>query len=130
MLLARSLFWKGSRYPMANVFPFNVEVCVAPQGHGYSEVHVDAPNPFFPAGAILRGHEFHYSRIAGCDNPVYTAGFVVRGSGCFPGRDFVVSHNVMASYMHLHALATSEWATGFLSAARRFSTHSQLRVRK
>jgi cobyrinic acid a,c-diamide synthase len=118
MLLARSFAWKGIRYPMANVFPIELEVCDRPQGHGYSEVRVDAPNPFFAVGAVLHGHEFHYSRIVGGEAPAATACAVVRGSGCFPGRDFIVSRNVMASYTHLHALATPEWAVGMLRAAR------------
>ena len=124
MLLARSLIWKGQRYPMANVFPFDVEVRDAPQGHGYSELHVDSPNPFFAAGTVLHGHEFHYSRVAGMDEPLQTACAVARGAGCFSGRDSVVFRNVMASYTHLHALATPEWATGILTAARSFA-HSQ-----
>ena len=64
MLLARSLTWRGVRYPMANVFPIDVEAFAAPQGHGYSEFASRCTqNPFFPQGAVLRGHEFHYSRI-------------------------------------------------------------------
>ena len=39
---------------MAGVFPFEVEVHSAPQGHGYVELLVDAPNPFFPAGTTIQ----------------------------------------------------------------------------
>ncbi len=45
---------------MAGVLPFEVEVSAKPQGHGYTELCVDAPNPFFPQGLTLKGHEFHY----------------------------------------------------------------------
>ena len=48
---------------MADVFPFEVEVPETAQGHGYIELQVDTPNPFL-VGPSLRGHEFHYSRIA------------------------------------------------------------------
>jgi len=34
----------------------------------------------------------------------------------FPERDLSVTKNVMAGYTHLHALATPEWAKGFLNA--------------
>ena len=121
MLLARSLAWKGTRYPMANVLPVDVEVFSTPQGHGYSELRVDARNPFFPLGTILRGHEFHYSRIMGAAEPLHTACAVVRGAGCSDGRDCLVSRNVMAGYTHLHAAATPEWARGMVLAAHEFA---------
>jgi len=122
ILLARSLLWKGNIYPMADVFPFSVEVSKTPQGHGYSELQVDARNPFFPVGLVLRGHEFHYSRIRSWDETVSTASAVIRGTGCFRNRDSVITGNVLASFTHLHALATPEWAEGVMNAARKFMT--------
>lgn len=119
MLLARHMTWKGRLYPMADVFPLHVEVFDAPQGHGYCELRVDAPNPFFPQGTMLRGHEFHYSRIVDDESAVPTAGAVLRGAGCRAGRDFLVQNNTMAGYTHLHALATPEWMVGIVQAARR-----------
>jgi cobyrinic acid a,c-diamide synthase len=125
MLLARSLTWQGVRYPMANVFPIDVEAFAAPQGHGYSELRVDAPNPFFPQGAVLRGHEFHYSRITSGSEPVTSACAVLRGTGCDSGRDGLVTQNVFAAYTHLHAGATPQWASGILNAAREFALHAK-----
>jgi cobyrinic acid a,c-diamide synthase len=121
ILLARTLRWDGQTYPMAGVFPFDVEGFETPQGHGYSELLVDQPNPFFPSGLVLRGHEFHYSRISLGDEGVETAAAVVRGVGCFQKRDHVITQNVMAGYIHLHALATPEWTKGLLDAASRFA---------
>ncbi len=117
MLLSRAIGWQGVRYPMAAVLPFDVEVSPSPQGHGYVELLVDRPNPFFPAGTRLRGHEFHYSRIVLDDDAPATACSVFRGVGCFSGRDAVVVGNVWAAYTHLHALATPEWAQGILHGA-------------
>ncbi len=123
MLLSRTLLWKGSRYEMANVFPFEIEVSETAQGHGYCELQVDTPNPFFPVGTALRGHEFHYSRIAPQSDWAATACAVRRGSGCFHGRDAAILQNVWASYTHLHALATPQWVNGLADAARRFAAH-------
>ncbi|HEY6904126.1 MAG TPA: hypothetical protein VI216_07435, partial [Candidatus Acidoferrales bacterium] len=121
MLLSKAILWKGERFPMAGVFPFDVEVCASPQGHGYVELRVDRNNPFYPAGTRLRGHEFHYSRIVPAGNGLETACAVERGTGSMPGRDALLTHSVWASYTHVHAAATPEWAKGLLAAARRFS---------
>ena len=86
------------RFPMAGVLPFEVEVCGAPQGHGYVELLVDRQNPFFPVGTRLNGREFHYSRIVGSTNPPSTACAVLRGTGCGGGRDAVVSGSLWAAY--------------------------------
>ncbi len=125
MLLARSLTWRGVRSRMASVFPIDVEAFATPQGHGYSELRVDAPNPFFPQGAVLRGHEFHYSRIISGSDAVTSACAVLRGAGCFAGRDGLVAQSVFAAYTHLHAAATPQWASGILAAAREFALHGK-----
>jgi cobyrinic acid a,c-diamide synthase len=118
MYLSRAVTWRGRRFPMAGVLSFEVEVCDAPQGHGYVELMVDRPNPFFAVGSRLRGHEFHYSKILSASQPPATACAVLRGTGCWQGRDAVVAHNVWAGYTHLHALATPEWARAMVMAAR------------
>jgi len=121
MLLSRSITWRGGTHAMAGVLPFHVEVCAAAQGHGYAEVLVDAANPFFETGTRLRGHEFHYSRVLLRSEPPATACSMLRGTGCWRGRDAVLVRKVWAGYTHLHALATPLWTAGLLSAARRFA---------
>lgn len=118
MYLSRAMRWRGERFPMAGVLPFEVEVCGTPQGHGYVELEVDGPNRFFPAGARLRGHEFHYSRIVADSGAPSTACAVLRGTGCGAGRDAVVTETIWAAYTHLHAVATPDWAQAMVRAAR------------
>lgn len=127
MALCNAILWNGERFPMAGVLPFDVEVLAVPQGHGYTELLVDEDNPFFPKGTRLRGHEFHYSRIVNrafgpAPQPAvqpFTACRVERGAGCFPNRDAIIQDRVWASYTHLHALASPQWATSLVRLARR-----------
>ncbi len=118
MLLARTIEWQDRKYPMAGVLPIDVVVEDAQQGHGYVEMTVTDQNPFYPLGTKLRGHEFHYSRIIAQADLPQTACAVCRGTGTFNKRDGVVHGSVWASYTHLHASASSEWAIGLLRAAR------------
>ncbi len=121
MLLSRGIAWRGAFSPMAGVLPFAVEVCVQPQGHGYAELFVDRENPFFGPGVTLTGHEFHYSRIVADNELPATACAVRRGTGSYGGRDGIVQKNVWASYTHLHAASSPEWASGLVRAARRYA---------
>lgn len=127
MLLARAIHWRGVLYAMAGLFPLNVEVCDTPQGHGYEILTVDTANAFFPKGLVLKGHEFHYSRIVPQASAPSTACRVVRGTGAYEGRDGVIAGNVWASYVHLHAVASPEWSRGLIGAARRYRKARQER---
>ncbi len=122
MLLAQAIHQGGQVSRMAGVLPCEVELCAAPQGHGYSELAVDMPNPFFAVGQTLTGHEFHYSRLAGGADRVSTACAVRRGSGSVNGRDAIVVGHVWASYTHLHAASTPGWAAAVIGAARAYAT--------
>lgn len=120
MYLAESFTWKGRTHRMAGVFPLRLAVEDRPQGHGYMQVGVDQENPFFARGEVLRGHEFHYSRIVSRNDAVTTAYRVERGSGLGDGRDGLVQGNTLASFLHLHALGVPGWAAGLVRAARRY----------
>ena len=118
MFLASELIVDGVSRPMVGALDLVVEQTPRPQGHGYVEAKVDRPNPFYPDGTVLRGHEFHYSRVvAGADASASTLR-LERGRGIGERRDGIVKGNVWASYLHVHGLGTPGWATGFTKLAR------------
>jgi cobyrinic acid a,c-diamide synthase len=118
MYLARELVVGEARHAMAGVLDLVVEQTSRPRGHGYEVGRTDRDTGFFPTGTELRGHEFHYSRIVGGADVAATSLALSRGTGIQDRRDGVVRGRVWASYLHLHAAATPDWATGFLSLAR------------
>jgi cobyrinic acid a,c-diamide synthase len=122
IFLCRSVIWNGTRYPMAGVFPADIVLDRKPAGHGYEEVLVDRPNPFIKTGAVLRGHEFHYSRLETATS-LETAFKVTRGAGLGNGRDGLRYKQTVASYLHLHALGTPNWAAGLVAAANKYKSH-------
>jgi len=114
MYLCRNIVKGNRRYHMAGVFNEEVEIIDRPQGHGYMVVEARKGNPFFRPGAILKGHEFHYSRLTG--HTAANAKFDVRRGHGIDGRtDGLAINNTMATYMHLHALAAPGWAGDFVN---------------
>jgi cobyrinic acid a,c-diamide synthase len=122
--LSRSLKWKDNTYQLAGLLPLDLELQQRPAGHGYAEVVVDQPNPFFKQGEIIRGHEFHYSRplaISGLESCLA----VQRGVGVGEKRDGLVYKATMASYLHIHADGVPNWAPALVAQAEKYRRKSQ-----
>ena len=116
VFLAQSIRWMDSTYPMAGFLPVRISLDRKPAGHGYEEVVADRENAFVKTGTVLRGHEFHYSRLDR-SGPVETAFAVRRGVGLDGGRDGIAMNRVLASYLHVHSLASPDWANWLVKAA-------------
>lgn len=126
MVLASALERDGQRWPMSGIFPVETRFCPKPQGLGYVRADVVLPNPYFPQGSVLRGHEFHYSL---CHEPAAVSGRLEhalrlrKGTGmgrdaAGHGRDGLVSGRVWAAYCHIFAPAVPGWAPRFVDLAR------------
>ena len=122
MYLAKEIIWKERKYSLSGVLPLTINMCSKPQGHGYCEMIVDNENPFYEVGTLIRGHEFHYSKICEYDPAIKSCLTISRGQGCFHERDGLTYKNVFASYLHVHALATPEWADGMIKCARNYQS--------
>lgn len=121
MYLSRSLVVDETMYPMVGVFPFETELERNPQGHGYIRAEVTGENPFYPRGAVISGHEFHYSMVRGLRNTCPPCAFtLIKGHGLDGTGDGVTVNNVLATYVHVHALGEPLWAKGLVEAARVF----------
>lgn len=109
MALSKTLRFEGNLYPMAGVLDLEIEQEARPQGHGYVLGRVDRDNPWFERGMILKGHEFHYSKIAGGGDADRSVVELERGTGIGSGRDGIVKGGVWASYLHLHVYSMPGW---------------------
>lgn len=120
MYLGRTLVLDGKKYPMSGVLPLDFELCKRPKAHGYTLVTVQKRNPFYPKGTVLKGHEFHYSAVAGFTKQpgVGFAFSMQRGEGILGKKDGICYKNVLATYTHLHAYGSPQWADGMLRAAQ------------
>lgn len=119
MYLGRKITWGGRSYRMCGALPYDVLMEEQPCGHGYEVVEVTGENPFFPVGSVIKGHEFHHSRLVNVDTGLHYAFKVIRGCGIDGRRDGLVYKNVLASYNHLHALSVPAWAKAIVEKAKR-----------
>ncbi len=120
MYLGKSLVLDQT-YPMAGVLPVEFGFSKKPQGHGYTIATVDVKNPFYEIGTVLKGHEFHYSKVLewhGKDQDMIFD--MQKGRGIINKRDGVCYKNVFATYTHIHALGMPEWAETLVRLAKAF----------
>jgi cobyrinic acid a,c-diamide synthase len=79
---------------------------------------VERENPFYAVGRVLKGHEFHYSRVLSLEEGrVHFAFRVKRGTGIKEKQDGLCYRNVLATYSHIHVLGCEEWADGLIRKA-------------
>jgi len=118
MYLGENLVLEGQTYPMAGILPLTFDFFKRPQGHGYTIFKVERENPYFDVGSEIRGHEFHYSRVSHWTGDKNELIFhMQRGVGIAKDRDGILYKNVLATYTHLHAVGTPQWAPALVRRA-------------
>ena len=126
MYLGRNLRVGGNTYPMVQALPMDFQLEKKPQAHGYTRLEVVEANPFYPIGITLKGHEFHYSRVIYSDLDRDSLVFAMkRGTGIVDEKDGVCYKNVLATYTHLHATGSPEWAEGLVRSALAYQLESR-----
>jgi len=128
MYLGRNLVLEGRTYPMVGALPISFGLEKRPHAHGYTIVEVGRANPFFPVRSVLKGHEFHYSKVLEIEEDGTCFAFhMQRGKGIVDNRDGICYKNVLAAYTHLHAIGSPEWADGMVRCAleHKISTKAQ-----
>ncbi len=121
MYLGEKLILGSKTYPMAGIFPLTFGLDKKPQAHGYTVISVTGDNPFFEKGTELKGHEFHYSKVTAIGGNSNNMAFdVKRGKGITGKTDGITYKNVLATYTHLHAIGSPEWADGIIKSAIKY----------
>lgn len=129
MYLAESIIIGAERFPMVGILPCSVRMEKKPQGHGYTIQKCLPNNPFFSAGTVVHGHEFHHSRVVELDENKAVFGFATeRGKGIIDGHDGIVYKNTFASYNHLHAAADENWAAAIVRKAEDYRKQKIVQV--
>lgn len=103
MYLCESVVSKDgdSENKMAGVLPASTTMTGRLQALGYVEGDVVADNPVVARGSVIRGHEFHYSKMD-CARDARFAYRFRRGKGIVGDRDGLLEHETLGSYLHTH----------------------------
>jgi cobyrinic acid a,c-diamide synthase len=103
MYLARTLQdLDGAIHPMTGVLPLDVRLRPERLVIGYREVRLETAALLGPAGAVLRGHEFHRSHVAAEPAGLRTVYRVSDPAGGDPWAEGYAVRRTLASYVHLH----------------------------
>jgi cobyrinic acid a,c-diamide synthase len=118
MYLGRKLITANAKeYPMVGLLDINTKMLESFKTLGYVQVDLLQDSLWGTKDAEIRGHEFHYSEIAGDleDNPnlqkVYS---VKRRSGSESSIEGFQKQNILASYTHLHFASRLETVKQFV----------------
>ncbi len=128
--LGRSLQVEGKNYSMTGVLPLDFVLEARPQAHGYTVLRTGERAVFFDSDVIIKGHEFHYSRVVHAGGLSPFAYEVTRGAGIDGKNDGLVYRNVVAAYTHIHALATPQWAPALVRKANAYRVQRRSTTRK
>jgi cobyrinic acid a,c-diamide synthase len=109
------------RHEMVGLFPAESVMRTAGMTLGYRTVEVSRPCLLGPAGASLRGHEFHYSRLEPKGRLHYACS-LSDAEGRLVGQDGLVVHNTLAMYSHLHFASRPEAVASLLTQSRGLRT--------
>jgi cobyrinic acid a,c-diamide synthase len=114
----------GSAVPMAGILPIRVEMTERLVNFGYAEVSLQAECILGHAGAKIRGHSFHCSKIAEAGELEHVYLARNRMTGAERPEGFRLK-NVLASYIHLHFLSAPGTADAFVRYVKSTQTRHQ-----
>jgi cobyrinic acid a,c-diamide synthase len=121
LYLSQGLSVGGKSYAMAGVLPLSMQMTDKLVQFGYVTVEFTEDCLLGRKGTVVRGHSFHYSRIAS-QNEMGTSYHVQYSlSGKEEMEGFQLG-NVLASYIHLHFRANPAVAENFGASIRQART--------
>ncbi len=108
------------QYPMTNCFPFSIAMDSKLRSLGYREITLKQDALIGKKGAILRGHEFHYSsllddNIDRNDNIKNIYNVVQRNKKELNLSGFL-KNNTLGSYLHIHFGSNAQSSKSFIKA--------------
>jgi cobyrinic acid a,c-diamide synthase len=118
MYLCRTLEdHKGARHEMAGLIPADTRMLDRKKALGYVEITLNADSLWGQEGTVFRGHEFHYSELAGnpASDPAWQTVYSVKKRRSDKSmKEGFQRGLILASYTHLHLPSRPETIKYFL----------------
>lgn len=114
----------GHRYPMVGIIPATAIMDRARVTVGYREAVAQCDSSLLRAGASVRAHEFHLSRLdrpLPLDRAAYQVTASARDGGATAWLEGYLDKNILASYLHLHLAAVPGAAQRLVQHAERWA---------
>ena len=108
----------GDIHPMVGLLPTTVRMKPRQLTLGYVLVEITRETPLAPAGTVVRGHQFHASRIEPVPAWVPRAYSVRTTSGGVPGGEGYLIGNSLLSYVHVHFESNPRVAEHLVASCR------------
>jgi cobyrinic acid a,c-diamide synthase len=108
---------KQSAADFVGIFPVRCRMLPRRKALGYRQVVLTTDAIIGVEGAVVRGHEFHYSEIGTMPEEVGRC-YQVSRQGTILGAEGFRIRNCLASYIHLHFGSTPDIAGTFVAACR------------
>jgi cobyrinic acid a,c-diamide synthase len=121
LYLSESLGADDQSYAMAGVLPLSMQMTEKLVQFGYVTIEFAEDCLLGRKGTIVRGHSFHYSKIASRGDVATSYHVHYSMSGKEEMEGFRLG-NVLASYIHLHFRANPVVAENFVAAIRQART--------
>ncbi len=120
----------GNTFPMTGIFPFDTQMLPKLRSLGYREITLDKDTSLGPCGQVIRGHEFHYSKISKTGKTFETEAIETVYSvsdrlGMTKAREGYCTGQTIGSYFHLHFGSCPDAPLQFINACRNYKNRTK-----
>lgn len=110
---------EGRSHPMTGCLPLATQMTDGLRSLGYREAYLKTDTIIGPEGTIIRGHEFHYSKLAEpLQTDVETVYRIAARNGKHKKDEGFAVRNTLGSYLHLHFGSCVDAGAYFVNACR------------
>ncbi|HOI72030.1 MAG TPA: Ni-sirohydrochlorin a,c-diamide synthase [Methanobacterium sp.] len=114
MYISRSI----NSYKMCNIFNYHSFMMKKPQALSYVISKAKKKSIIADKDDMLKGHEFHYSKVDIKDKNPKFAFEILRGKGIIDNKDGLMLKNTVASYIHIHTAAYPSFASNLTTSSK------------